>query len=124
MPWKLRQTGRYYYRSIRDGDRVRTEYVGAGPAAELIAAADRLESLERAQAAEAWRAERAALDAEDLARAARFGVVEAVVRGALEAAGFRRHKRGDWRRSRMRNEPSTPGPPRPAPPAPIAEIED
>jgi hypothetical protein len=35
MPWKTRKGSRYYYRSTRDGDRVRTEYVGSGPAAEL-----------------------------------------------------------------------------------------
>src|SRR3954452_16432005 len=98
MPWKVRNGCRYYYRSIREGGRVRTEYVGAGPRAEAAELIDRLEALGREREAEAWRADREALDAEDLDQAGRFGAVELVVRAALEAAGFRRHKRGEWRR--------------------------
>jgi hypothetical protein len=28
MPWKQRGQNRYYYRSVRDGARVRSEYIG------------------------------------------------------------------------------------------------
>jgi hypothetical protein len=124
MPWKVRNGRKYYYRSIREGGTVRSEYVGAGPTAQLIAEADRLDALERGRASEAWRSEKEALDAEDLDRARRSGVVEAVVRGALEAAGFRQHKRGEWRRPRMKSEQSSGDPSVRTPPAPIAEIHE
>jgi hypothetical protein len=123
MGWKVRNGSRYYYRSNRGGGQVFSKYIGRGPAAELIAEVDRLDALERRREAEAWRAEKEALDAEDLDRARRFGVVETVVRGALEAVGYKRHKRGAWRWPRMKTESSS-GPPRPTSPAPIAEIKD
>ncbi len=37
MGWKQINGCRYYYRSIREGNRVRTEYVGTGEAAETAA---------------------------------------------------------------------------------------
>jgi hypothetical protein len=113
MPWKTRKGSRYYYRSIRDGDRVRTEYIGAGPAAELIAQVDRLDPLERERSAEAWRECRRADEAADRSAALAFGRVELVARAALEAAGFHRHRR-QWRRGRMgelSKAPDAAGPP-------------
>jgi hypothetical protein len=42
MAWEARggRSYYYYYRSIRDGERVRKEYVGTGEPAEAIAHAD------------------------------------------------------------------------------------
>src|SRR4051794_38487830 len=111
MGWKVRQGVRYYYRSVREGDRVRTEYVGTGEAAELIAEADRLDALERKRAAEAWRDCRRTADAADRAAALACGRSGVLARLALEAAGFRRHKRGQWRKARasMGELQTTPG---------------
>jgi hypothetical protein len=101
MPWKARNGSRYYYRTIREGGRVRSEYVGTGPEAEAAELVDRHRAAGREREAEAWRECRRADEAADRALALAFGRVEMVARLALESAGFRRHKRGEWRRSRM-----------------------
>src|SRR3954467_14164341 len=98
MGWKTRGGRRYYYRSIRQGGRVVSEYVGGGETAALIAALETAERDKREVAAADWRAERARLVAEDRAQAERFDQVEILVRLLLEAAGFHRHNRGEWRR--------------------------
>ena len=104
MAWKTRNGRPYYYRSVRRAGRVRSEYVGNGPLAELASLVDRADKQGRDEAAGAWRRERAVLDAEDRCRAATFAAVEIIARIALELAGFHRHKRGEWRRRRMGDE--------------------
>ena len=100
-PWETRERGgRYYTRSRKADGRVIREYVGAGPVAEIAAEMDRLGRLEREGEAQARREERERLDAlaapvEELCDAA-----EALARAALVAAGYRRHNRGEWRKSR------------------------
>jgi hypothetical protein len=89
----------YYYRSVREGGKVRKEYVAAGEFAEALARFDetirRIRALEREQ-------ERAKL--EDLGTLV-APVLEAeeaaavLARCALVAGGYRRHK-GEWRRKR------------------------
>ncbi len=99
MAWERRGDNLYYYRSVRDGGRVRKEYVGAGEIAQLVAHAD--ETIRRSRDA---RAER---EREDLERARALasaveeldGVAEAFARAEMVAAGYRRHK-GEWRRRR------------------------
>jgi hypothetical protein len=97
MAWK---NGRYFYRSVRRGGRVETLYFGRGEAAEREA--ERLaEDRRRREAGDrATRARREELEALARAQAGRFARVEVVVRAALEAAGFHRHRRGAWRRRR------------------------
>ncbi len=63
MTW-LRRNG-YYYRSERDGDTVRSVYVGNGPMAEIFFQLDAERHAEEA----AQRQERAEMDAEDAALA-------------------------------------------------------
>ncbi len=46
MPWKTRGGRAYFYESEREGDRVRSRYVGSGETASLIA---QLEVIEREQ---------------------------------------------------------------------------
>ncbi len=99
MPWETKGSERYYYRKKRVNGRVVSEYVGRGPEAEQIAAADELARAARAEtrAAQAARlAELAALDQEVQAFAKQ---VETLTRQALQANGYHQHK-GQWRRKR------------------------
>ncbi len=124
MPWKIRKGRRFYYRSVRAGDRVRSEYVGAGPGAELVATMDEMDRLAREAGAEALQAERAALDDEDREQAGRFDWIESVARQAIESAGYHRHNRGPWRRRRMTGSIATIPDPIGETPASRAEIAD
>ncbi|WP_169973115.1 hypothetical protein [Tautonia rosea] len=109
MGWKTINRSRYYYRSRRENGRVRTEYVGSGQAAELIATLDLSDREERQAEREAERAEREAAEREERELADWFGRVEAVAEAALIAAGFHRHNRGEWRRRRDGQDEHTPG---------------
>ena len=105
MAWEGRRGSRYYYRSVRDGERVRKEYVGAGAVAELAAHADEtLRSIRESEAAEG-RAE-----VERLADLAAPGaelceMAGVLARAELVVAGYHRHK-GQWRFRRERSEPN------------------
>jgi hypothetical protein len=101
MAWEKRERGGpYYYRSIREGERVRKEYVGAGEIAETISHADET----RRQAREAKRArEREELERMEALAAPALEIDQAadiLARAHLVAAGYRRHK-GEWRRGRI-----------------------
>ena len=94
----------YYYRSRRRGKRVTREYIGNSLLATLGA---QLEAAERAQAAaerEAREAERKRLDDLDGQIAAVCAATDALRHATLEAAGYHRHKRGEWRRRRKPDE--------------------
>jgi hypothetical protein len=100
-PWERRERGGLYYtRSRKENGRVVREYVGGGVLGELAARMDAEDRRRRQEEAAAWREERERL--EELA-----GLVdelcedvETIVRCALLVAGFRRHKRGGWRKRR------------------------
>ena len=101
MAWERRERGgHYYYRTVRDGERVQKEYIGTGEFAEALAHSDetirRLRELEREKGLE--EAERL----EDLAAPVlRLDeATDALVRAQLVAAGFHRHK-GVWRLGRI-----------------------
>lgn len=47
MAWKVRGNRRHYYRSVRDGDVVRSVYVGGGARGEEAARADLQQRLQR-----------------------------------------------------------------------------
>ena len=91
----------YLYKSVRRGGRVTSEYVAGGIDAQLIAALETDEQewkrLDREQA----RKEREELD--DLERALDEIAKRArdLAREALAAAGYRQHKRGEWRKLRV-----------------------
>ena len=83
-----------------NGGRVVREYVGTGPLAELIAELDAAERARRRAGAERPGAERARLAPLEAATDALDGLAEALARAAPAAHGYRRHKRGAWRRRR------------------------
>lgn len=101
MAWETRRgRGRYWTRSRKVNGRVVREYIGTGRVAELVAQMDAIEREQRGLAALDVRQakdELAALDA-DLKALDELG--DLVVRAALLAAGYRRHKRGEWRKKR------------------------
>ena len=89
----------YYYKSRRDGEKVRKVYVGAGDFAHVAAKLDEAEGLRRKEELAYWEAER-----ERLERSAAFlqeleAAAEVLVRAHLLASGCHRHK-GQWRRQR------------------------
>jgi len=101
MAWETRKGGgRYYTRSKRVNGRVVREYIGVGPAAELIAALDAESRRERDEKRAARNARR-----EELERAAALvdrcweGVL-GLVRAVLVSNGYYRHHRGEWRKRR------------------------
>ena len=99
MGWETRGNGSYYYRKVRDGGRVRSEYIGAGVVAELLAEADDRGRQRRQLEDEARRAE---VDAERHTAATLAEVdrmVQDMTAAALIAAGYHTHRR-QWRRQR------------------------
>ncbi len=102
MAWD--KTGLYYSRSRKVNGRVVREYVGSGRVAELAAQLDAIAREKReARRAEA-RARRAEVDALDAPLDALNDLAELVASAALVAAGFRQHKRGEWRKRRVSND--------------------
>jgi hypothetical protein len=95
-----RRDGRlYYYRSVRDGEKVRKRYVGAGEFARICSEIDLLRRSSRRAQREQERAELERLEALiapvlDLSEAA-----EVLAHAHLIAAGYHRHK-GEYRRAR------------------------
>jgi hypothetical protein len=124
MGWKSRNGRAYYYRSILEGRRIRSEYLGHGDAGELFAEIDRDLRIRRALRAAARSAEAERQRKEARATAGVFHVWKLVIRTALEAAGCYCHRRSDWRR-RMGQlaTVATPGPKRPLS-VPADEIRD
>ena len=101
MSWETRGVhGPYYTRSRRVGGRVVREYVGRGPLADIIAQADEAERearrLQRKREREQLEQDREL----DQSFSTYSAGVDELLRGVLEAAGYYRHKRGEWRRRR------------------------
>jgi hypothetical protein len=95
-----RRDGRlYYYRSVRDGERVRKLYVGSGEFARICSETDILRRTGRRAQRERERAELETLKGlvapvEEVSDAAKVLVIAHLVDG-----GHRKHK-GEWRRAR------------------------
>jgi predicted nucleic acid-binding protein len=102
VAWETRNGTRYYYRSVRDGKRVRKEYVGTGETAEALAHADEairlVRKLERDECqAEVEQMEELAAPMLEIAELA-----EVLARAHLAAGGYHKHK-GEWRLRRGRH---------------------
>ncbi len=101
MAWESRERGGLYYtRSRRVNGKVVREYVGGGVLGELVARMDATDRRRREEEKAAWREERERLEGlvelvDELCQD-----VETLAQAAFLAAGFRRHKRGEWRRKR------------------------
>jgi hypothetical protein len=99
MGWKQINGRRYFYKSEREGGRVKSTYFGAGVDGSLIAEMIALEQLERIEEREREREEREESDAEEQSISDWFDGVQAVADAAMVAVGFHKHK-GQWRRRR------------------------
>jgi hypothetical protein len=89
----------YYYRSVRDGEKVRKLYVGAGEFARICSETDILRRNSRRAQRERERAELERLEGlvaplEEVSEAAKVLLIAHLVAG-----GHRKHK-GEWRRAR------------------------
>lgn len=101
MGWETRKgKGRYYTRSRRAGSRVIREYIGTGQTAEMIAGLDDLARRVREERDAACRAQLEALSTADEALEQASAHLDALTRAVLVGAGYRQHKRGEWRRRR------------------------
>jgi hypothetical protein len=99
MGWKTINGRRYFYKSEREGGRVRSVYFGAGESGSLMAEWIEFERLERAAEREREREDREESDAEDRAISGWFDDVQVAADAAMVAGGFHKHK-GQWRRRR------------------------
>jgi hypothetical protein len=90
---------RYYYRSERQGSRVRTIYCGTGEFGSLMAKTDEILRAEREAERNERQADREEVDAEERAVAEWFDGIQAVSDAAMVTVGFHKHKR-EWRRER------------------------
>jgi hypothetical protein len=98
--------GRYYTRLRKVNGCVVREYVGTGRVAELTAELDALAREKRRLDALDLRDRRAELAALDADVKALTETTELLARAALLAAGFHRHRRGEWRKRREQDRPA------------------
>src|SRR5579883_75345 len=110
MGWETRPSGRrYLYRSVRAGGRVVKEYLGRDdPFSHLMAAEVAEVQARRADLRATARAYREGVrDRADevaaLVEAANIQI-RTVVHGLLVAAGYHRHKRGEWRMKKLKRD--------------------
>src|SRR5207248_1754625 len=97
MAWERSGKRKYFYRSVRNGDKVRRDYYGAGQGGQIAAAADALNHAERKAHRETARKERKVLH-DAVALVLRLNEwCDLVTAAALLAAGFHRPRRHDWR---------------------------
>jgi hypothetical protein len=92
--------GRYYTRSKKINGRVVREYIGGGQVGKLVAEMDLMERQEREAKRTTRLAKQAELDALDVPLDELNDLANLLARAALLAAGFRQHKRGEWRKPR------------------------
>ena len=96
MPWDRG----YYYRSERRAGHPRRQYLGAGAVAELASKLDDSRREQSLALAARWRSERGECEALDGLLDELDEMADLVAHAALLAAGYHRHKRGEWRKRR------------------------
>ena len=99
MAWKTINGRRYYYRSVREGSRVRSEYCG-GILGELASAITCRDEHERFLNRTEQREEREEWDEIDRALDELAGDARHLAEGVLAANGYHKHNRSEWRKRR------------------------
>ena len=104
MAWEKRERGGLYYtRSRKVNGKVVREYVGGGVLGDLAAQMDALKCLQREEEVQALREECERMEALESPLEELYEAAEVLTRATLLAAGYRRHKRGEWRKKREGN---------------------
>ena len=98
MGWELRNGKRYYYRKIRQGRRVISEYVGAGEFAELLFEIDGLDRADKTLSRIAWKDEKDEVKKLNKDINQFIKVINGMARASLLTFGYHPHK-GQWRRN-------------------------
>ena len=104
MGMALLRGGLYYTRSKKVNGRVVREYFGSGLLGQLAAAEDERERQKKAETATFEREARERLDGLTEPVGELCEAAETLARAALIAGGYRRHKRGEWRKSRVEDD--------------------
>jgi hypothetical protein len=100
MGWETRRSGTYYYKKTRRGNKVVSEYVGAGLVGVCSSVMDAEAREEQAEAsAERHRAE-AAMDARCRRVETACDLLASLATALMKSSGYHKHK-GQWRRKRM-----------------------
>jgi len=99
MAWEIRRNKKYYYRKRRIGDRVVSEYVGAGPVAEAAAAHDELTRQAQEEMRELLRRERERQGVIDRRVDRVCCLIRHLMYATLLLNGYHMHK-GQWRKKR------------------------
>jgi hypothetical protein len=99
MAFENRNGRRYYYRKTRIGDRVVSEYVGAGEVAEMCAKLDRYEWARREITKIETAEFRAELESIDAAIDEACQINKFLVDALFLINGYHKHK-GQWRQKR------------------------
>ncbi len=100
MGWEDRGScGPYYYRSVREGDRVRKVYQGGRVVGKLAAQLDEMRRQQREEEAARWREDRERLEQSTAFLRELEEAAEVLARAILVARGYRKHK-GEWRMAR------------------------
>ena len=99
MGWKRIGNNRYFYRSVRKGGKVRSEYVGGGREGELFAKMMEVFHLEDMAERELEAEEREAVADREAELDALVAEAWIEARAVLGRAGYH-NRRGQWRRRR------------------------
>ena len=102
MAWEERKVNRYYYRKERDGDRVRSVYVGNDEVAAVIADVETADKERRKGLRAIERGDREEQQAIDKQIDEVISLARLLADAAMIEAGYHRHK-GQWRKRRERN---------------------
>lgn len=100
MGWETRNGRQYFYRKVRNGDKIRSDYIGHGELARAIAYFEQRDNEEIQDAKRLKSQEKEAERARETEFMAFYTAVEAEFAQAMTAAGYHRHHRGEWRKQR------------------------
>jgi len=99
MGWESRNSKPYYYRKMRRGLQVVSEYIGAGQIADLISDMYKLDHEERERNRRAWKEEKSEVRATDSEIAQLNVTLRGLVMATILVSGYHPHK-GQLRKSR------------------------